>query len=150
MKKYNRQRLILDLIDQKEIHTQEELAELLREQGIHATQATISRDIKELRISKVQTLKGDYKYTVLDTVHDSLNERLHKIIRSSILSIYHNGNMVIIETVMYCAPVVSMTITNAKLENVAGIVSGYDTLFIAPTDISALDTIVHDVEEFIQ
>lgn len=150
MKKYNRQRLILDLIEQQEVQTQEGLAELLRGHGVHATQATISRDIKELRISKVQTVKGDYKYTVLDSVHDSLNERLHKILRSAILSVYHNGNMVIIETVIYCAPVVSMTITNAKLDHVAGIVAGVDTLFIAPTDITQLDQLVKDIEEFIQ
>ena len=96
MKKYNRQRLILTMLAQQEVQTQEGLADLLREQGVHATQATISRDIKELRISKVQTVKGSYKYTVLDSVHDSLNERLHKILRSAILSVYHNGNMVII------------------------------------------------------
>lgn len=58
--------------------------------------------------------------------------------------------MVIIETVIYCAPVVSMTITNAKLNNVAGIVAGVDTLFIAPTDVSLLDVLVKDIEEFIQ
>lgn len=150
MKKYNRQRLILDLIEERDVETQEELAELLRAHGIRATQATISRDIKELRISKVQTLKGDYKYTVLDTVHDSLNERLQKIIRSSILSVSHNGDMVIIQTVIFCAAVVSMTITNAKLKNVAGIVSGHDTLFIAPKDPKQLDQLVADIEELIQ
>lgn len=59
MKKYTRQRLILNLIEENEIQTQEELSEYLKERGVRATQATISRDIKELRISKVQTTDGE-------------------------------------------------------------------------------------------
>ncbi|MCI6157028.1 MAG: arginine repressor [Peptoniphilaceae bacterium] len=150
MKKYNRQRLILDLIEQETIQTQDELSELLDRHGIHATQATISRDIKELRISKVQTTSGEYKYTVLDTAHDSLNERLHKILRSSVLSIAHNGDLVIVQTVSYCAAVCSVAITNAKFNHVAGIVSGYDTLFVAPSDKKYLEQLVKDIKEFIQ
>lgn len=149
MKKYNRQRLILDLIEEKSIQTQEELAELLSQHGIKATQATISRDIKELRITKVQNMKGEYRYTVLDTVHDSLNERLQKITRSSILSISHNDSTVIIQTVIFCASVVAMTITNAQIANVAGIVSGQDTIFISPKSPKDLDQIVTDIEELI-
>ncbi|MDO5690828.1 MAG: arginine repressor, partial [Tissierellia bacterium] len=90
MKKYTRQRLILDLIEDNVIQTQEELSEYLKVNGVRATQATISRDIKELRISKVQTSDGEYRYAIIDTVHDSLNERLEKIFRSAVLSIKRN------------------------------------------------------------
>ena len=61
MKKYTRQRIILDLIEEFEIRTQEELSEYLMTRGVRATQATISRDIKELRISKVQLAEGEYR-----------------------------------------------------------------------------------------
>lgn len=150
MKKYNRQRLILDLIEKQEVKTQEELSDLLKENGVNATQATISRDIKELRISKVQTPSGEYKYTIIDTVHDSLNDRLHKIFRSAVLSVQHNGEMVIVQTVAYSATVCGLTITNAKLDNIAGIVTGHDTIFIAVKDKQYLSSTVDRIKELMQ
>ena len=63
MKKYTRQRLILDIIQNNDVRTQSQLSEILKNQGVNATQATISRDIKELRISKVQSDDYEYKYT---------------------------------------------------------------------------------------
>ncbi len=150
MKKYNRQRLILNIIEEQKVETQEELAELLREKGVKATQATISRDIKELRITKVQSSDGEYRYTVLDTIQDSLNERLKRILTSSILSVHHNGNMVIVQTVLYCAAVCGIAITNAKLSNIVGIVTGVDTIFIAVEDPGKLDQTVEDIWELLK
>ncbi len=150
MKKYNRQRLILNIIEEQKVETQEELAELLREKGVKATQATISRDIKELRITKIQSADGEYKYTVLDTIQDSLNERLKRILTSSILSVHHNGNMVIVQTVLYCAAVCGIAITNAKLSNIVGIVTGVDTIFIAVEDTAKLDQTVEDIWELLK
>lgn len=146
MKKYNRQRLILDLISQNEIKTQDELAELLKAYGVSATQATISRDIKELRISKVQTDEGEYKYTIIDTVHDSMNERLSKIFRSAVLSVHSNGDMIIVQTIAYTATVCGLTITNAKIDGIAGIITGHDTIFIAVDDKEMIDQIIEDIK----
>ena len=109
MKKYTRQRLILNLIEENEIQTQEELSEYLKERGVRATQATISRDIKELRISKVQTTDGEYKYAIIDTVHDSLNERLDKIFKSAVLSIKRNEDIDLILAVPRRWPETLMT-----------------------------------------
>ncbi|MDO5754909.1 MAG: arginine repressor [Tissierellia bacterium] len=150
MKKYTRQRLILDLIEKHNIHTQEELAGLLEKHGATATQATISRDIKELRITKVQTTEGDYIYAIIDTVHDSLNERLDRIFRSAVLSIRHNGDMVIVKTISHTATVCGMTITNQKLENIAGIITGNDTIFIAVEDKNGLDELVEKIQSIIR
>lgn len=150
MKKYSRQRMILDLIDQFEIKTQDELAEKLKDNGVIATQATISRDIKELRISKVQAPDGEYKYTILDTVHDSLNDRIDKMFKSACLSVDHNGEMVIVKTIAYSANICALRITNAKIDNVAGIVSGHDTIFMAVDDHKYLDDVVNAVKELMQ
>lgn len=150
MKKYTRQRLILDLIDENEIHTQEELSEYLEEHGVRATQATISRDIKELRISKVQTKEGEYHYAIIDTVHDSLNERLEKIFRSAVLSIKHNNDLIIIKTISHTAAICGVAITNAKLENVSGIITGNDTIFIAVEDKSGLDQLVNEIKSIVR
>ncbi len=147
MKKYDRQRLILDLIETYDIETQEELSSLLREKGVIATQATISRDIKELRVSKIQTPEGVYKYTVLDTVHDSLNERLNKIFRSSVLSVKKNRDMIILKTISYTATVCGLTITNAKIDGIAGIITGHDTIFIEVEEGYDLDEIMSKIKE---
>ena len=150
MKKYTRQRLILNLIKENEIQTQEELSEYLKERGVRATQATISRDIKELRISKVQTTDGEYKYAIIDTVHDSLNERLDKIFKSAVLSVKRNEDMVIVKTISHTATVCGMTITNAKLKNISGIITGNDTIFIAPEDKSKLEILEEDIKTIIK
>ncbi|MDY6065021.1 MAG: arginine repressor [Finegoldia sp.] len=150
MKKYTRQRLILDLIEENEIHTQEELSEYLEKYGVKATQATISRDIKELRISKVQTKEGEYEYAIIDTVHDSLNERLDKIFKSAVLSIKHNEDMVIVKTISHTATVSAMAIANAKLDNIAGILAGNDTIYIAVEDKSGLGKLVSEIKSIIR
>lgn len=148
MKKYNRQRVILDIIEKNDIRTQEELSEALKLAGISATQATISRDIKELRISKVQTNNDEYKYTVIDSVHDSLNERLLKIFRSAVLSVTNNESFVIVQTVAYAAPVVGLAISNAKIDNIAGVVTGHDTIFVTLYDQSKVEEVVNKIKEF--
>ncbi len=150
MKKYTRQRLILDLIQNNEIHTQEELSDFLENNGVRATQATISRDIKELRISKVQTREGEYHYAIIDTFHDSLNERLDKIFKSAVLNVTHNGDMVIVKTISHTAIVCGTSITNAKLDNVSGIIAGNDTIFVAVEDKSKLDELVNEIKSIIR
>ncbi|MDD7733024.1 MAG: arginine repressor [Firmicutes bacterium] len=150
MKKYNRQRLILDLIENNNVQTQEELSELLKKEGVEATQATISRDIKELRITKIQLPNGLYKYTVLDPIQDSLNERLTNILRSAVLSVHHNDSLIIIQTVLYCAAVCGMAITNAKLNNIEGMVTGMDTIFVAVDDKSQIENTIKDIQELLK
>lgn len=150
MKKYTRQRIILDLIEENEIKTQEELSEFLLTKGVRATQATISRDIKELRISKVQTSEGEYKYALIDTVHDSLNERLDKIFRSAVLSVKRNDDMIIIKTIAHTGTVCGMAVTNNKIKGIAGILTGNDTVFVAVEDKEDIDTILDQIKESIR
>lgn len=75
MKKHTRQRVILDIIKENEIETQEELAEYLLDRKIDITQATISRDIKELRLIKVLTPKGKYKYATMDSQYEGVDRK---------------------------------------------------------------------------
>lgn len=150
MKKYTRQRIILDLIEENEIKTQEELSEFLMTKGVRATQATISRDIKELRISKVQTSEGEYKYALIDTVHDSLNERLDKIFRSAVLSIKRNEDMIIIKTIAHTGTVCGMAVTNSKIKGISGILTGNDTIFITVDDKNDMDKILDQIKESIR
>lgn len=150
MKKYTRQRLILDIIQNNDVKTQSQLSEMLKDHGVDATQATISRDIKELRISKVQTDDYEYKYTVVDTVYDTLTERMEKIFKESVLSIEKTSGLIVIKTISYCATVSGAYITNEKLENVGGIVTGIDTIFITPTSEEKIDLLIEDLRSLIK
>ena len=133
-----------------DVKTQSQLSEMLKDHGVDATQATISRDIKELRISKVQTDDYEYKYTVVDTVYDTLTERMEKIFKESVLSIERSAQLIVIKTISYCATVSGAYITNEKLDNVGGIVTGIDTIFITPTDVDKIDILVEDIRNLIK
>lgn len=150
MKKYTRQRIILDLIENNEIRTQEDLSEYLITRGVKATQATISRDIKELKISKVQTRNGEYKYSVVDTINDSLSERLNKICKLATLSVKHNDDMILIKTISHTASICGTYIENSKIKGVSGIVTGNDTIFIAVEDKQELDRILEEIKKLIR
>lgn len=150
MKKYNRQSLILDLIEQNEIRTQDELSQMLEDRGVKATQATISRDIKELKIFKVQTETGEYKYTILDQMHDSLNERLIKVFNSAVLSIKPNNHLIIVKTIAYCATVCGWHITNAKIDGIAGIITGHDTIMISVEEEYDYRLVVEKIKELMK
>lgn len=150
MKKYTRQRLILDLIEDNVITTQEELSDYLKSNGVRATQATISRDIKALRISKVQTPDGEYRYSIIDAVHDSLNDRIEKIFKSAVLSIKPTENLIIVKTISNTATVCGLAITNAKIKGIAGIVTGNDTIFIALESKNDIEDIIAAIKALIR
>lgn len=150
MKKYTRQRLILDIIQNNEVKTQSQLSDLLKEHGVNATQATISRDIKELRISKVQTDDYEYKYTVIDTVYDSMSERMEKIFKAAVLSVEQSNQLIIVKTISYTATVCGLYITNEKLDNIDGIITGHDTVFIACSDINQMDKTIEEIRDLVK
>ncbi|HHX20700.1 MAG TPA: HTH domain-containing protein, partial [Clostridiales bacterium] len=96
--KSSRQTAILSLVEQQDIRTQEELAEKLRERGISVTQATVSRDIKELRLLKVMSEGGGYKYATADRAEHGISERFVRMFVDSVISINYSGNIVVIRT----------------------------------------------------
>lgn len=149
MRKYDRQRIILSLIEESNVETQEELTALLREQGIVATQATISRDIKELRITKVQTEDGLYKYAVIDTMRDTLNERLQKVFKASVLSFKVNRNRIYINTISYAATVVAQAIVTQKINGIAGIIAGHDTILVDVEEGFDYNRILHKLKDIL-
>ena len=93
-----RQVAILDIIEKQDIETQEDLAEALRQRGIGVTQATVSRDIKELRLLKVLSANGVYKYATADKAEHGLSDRLIRMLTDSVLSISSANNLIVIKT----------------------------------------------------
>ena len=96
--KSKRHSAILKLIASENIETQEDLASLLSEQGYKVTQATVSRDIKELRLIKVQTGEGRYKYATVERAESDLQDRFISMFSSCVISISSSGNLIVIKT----------------------------------------------------
>ena len=134
--KFQRQARILDLIEQQEIETQEELSEQLRALGYNTTQATVSRDIKELRLIKILSAEtGKYKYVAASTeVENSFTTRLRNIFRECVTSIDSAQNMVVIKTLPGLGQAAAMAIDAMRDTRVVGTLGGDDTVFIVMRD----------------
>lgn len=136
--KFQRQAKILDLIDQFEIETQEELSEHLRDLGYTTTQATVSRDIKELRLIKIlSSTTGKYRYAVASSeVENSFTNRLRNIFKECVTEISYAQNMVVIKTLPGLGQAAAMAIDAMRDKRVIGTLGGDDTVFIVMQDSS--------------
>ncbi len=145
MKKYTRQTKILELISKSEVETQEELAEALKNMGIDVTQATISRDIKELRLVKVMSKSGRYKYATIGQSQEGITDRLNKIFENSVVSIDNAMNMVIIKTIPGAAQICASAIDFMGIDEIVGTIAGDDNVFVAIRDMEHVE---HVLQEF--
>ncbi|SHJ48802.1 arginine repressor [Paramaledivibacter caminithermalis] len=128
--KYSRHAKILEIIENHEIETQEELAEYLKKNGFNVTQATVSRDIKELRLIKVLTKNGKYKYAAIKQQDNVVSDRLIKIFRDSVLGIDHSGNIIVLKTLSGAANAAAEAIDVLDLKGVTGTMAGDNTIFV--------------------
>lgn len=142
--KYTRHKKVLEIIENKEIETQEELSDELKKQGLNVTQATVSRDIKELRLIKVLTKDGKYKYATLIDQDNILSDRLVKIFKNSIISIDHAGHIIVIKTLIGSAQAAAAAIDVIGLDDIVGTIAGDDTIFLVIRDVDKIEeTIEH-------
>ncbi|MEZ0536075.1 arginine repressor [Caldicellulosiruptoraceae bacterium PP1] len=144
--KSDRQQRILDIIQNNEIETQEELVEILKNLGYDVTQATISRDIKELRLTKVLTETGKYKYAVLGTKENNITEKLIKVFSEAIINVDTADNLVIIKTIMGAAQSAAAAVDSLDWPEVVGTIAGDDTIFIATKSIEYAEKIVDRIQ----
>ncbi len=128
--KYNRHAKILDIIESYEIETQDELADKLREIGMDVTQATISRDIKELRLVKVLTPGGKYRYSAIHGDSGNMNDRLLVIIKEAFVSCDYANNILVIKTLPGMAQAVAATLDALGWNDIVGTIAGDDTIMI--------------------
>lgn len=130
MDKSKRQKHIIEIIKNKPIETQQELSIELEKLGINSTQATISRDIKDLRILKVQTGKGSFRYTTMDKVNYSLDSRIKKIFKLGVLTIDLSEAGIVVKTIDKLAGLCSDYIESLNLAGVVGMVYSNNTVLI--------------------
>ena len=129
--KSKRQKRILEIIAQEPVRTQGELAAILQNEGIHVTQATVSRDIKELRLIKVARGEAGYAYSLpkgQPAMQD--NSRLRRIFRDAVLRIADSGNLIVIHTLPGNANSVCSLLDAAEWEEYLGAVAGDDTILV--------------------
>ncbi len=128
--KRTRQAAILSMIDNQPIETQEELAEALRRQGFDVTQATVSRDIKELRLVKTLGKNGKYIYAQASRAEQTLSDRFGRIFLASVISMEYAGNIVVIKTLAASANVAAEAIDGMRLKEVLGTMAGDNTVLV--------------------
>ena len=128
--KSKRHSKIIDLVSNNDIETQEDLANMLKELGFEVTQATISRDIRELKLTKVTASTGKQKYIVLSSINNSVtSEKFVSVFREAVLYIDHAQNIVVIKTLEGMAMGIGAAIDAMSNSEVMGCIAGDDTLF---------------------
>lgn len=129
--KKGRHEKIIELIQTKEINTQDELLIRLRDCGYNVTQATVSRDIKELKLVKIMSKSGKYCYALSSVKQVDAKSSLQPLFSSSVLFVDYAQNLVVIKTVPGMAQAVCTTIDAAGFEELVGSIAGDDTIFLA-------------------
>ena len=149
--KRRRQAKILELIEQGMVETQEELTNLLRQHGFDATQATVSRDIKDLRLVKILTEEGRYRYALSQEEGARMPfARLRTIFRESITSYEQAQNIVVIKTLPGLASAACSAIDSMQLPAVVGTLAGDDTAFLAMRSTGEAVAFCEEIHKLLQ
>ena len=145
-----RQSEILKLIRAEEVETQEQLLALLREKGYTATQATISRDIKELRLVKEQTGQGTYRYAVTDRKSSADSEaRLRNIFKEGVTSVDVAQNIVVVRTMPGLASAACSALDGMEIPGMVGSLAGDDTGILIMRDSASAQKFVSEIHKLL-
>ena len=148
--KSQRQAKILEIIANKNIETQEQLLAELQAEGFRGTQATISRDIKELRIVKELTSLGTYRYsTSTSDLGSSFSARLNTIFRECVISFDYAQNIIVVRTLPGLASAAGSAIDAMNLNTIVGTLAGDDTVMIVMRDTNAAATLCGEIKSLL-
>jgi transcriptional regulator of arginine metabolism len=129
--KISRQSKIIELINKYDIETQEDLADRLMKDGYNVTQATVSRDIRELKLTKVAVDGGRQKYIVLQKIEPGMSEKYTRVLRDGFLSMDRAQNIMVIKTVPGMAMAVAAALDALQMNSIVGCIAGDDTVMCA-------------------
>lgn len=129
--KKNRHDKIAEIIGKYDVETQEELAGRLREAGYAVTQATVSRDIREMKLSKVPTGGGRQKYVILEQGDGHMSDKYIRVLRDGFVSMDMARNILVVKTVSGMAMAVAAALDALRYDEVVGCIAGDDTIFVA-------------------
>jgi transcriptional regulator of arginine metabolism len=122
---------IIELINQYDIETQEELADKLKQAGYKVTQATISRDIRELKLTKISGSKGRSRYAVLESQNQNMSEKYTRVLKDAFLSMDMAQNILVIKTVSGMAMAAAAALDELNWDEIVGCIAGDNTIMCA-------------------
>ncbi len=147
--KKRRHELILEFIKNNNVSTQEEILTMLSSNGFNVTQATISRDIKELKLIKEHYGKNETRYAVTDRT-DNSNDNFKAIFKRSTLSVDSAMNIVVIKCYPGTANAACMALENIHLDGVVGTLAGDDTIFVVCREMNATNTVIDSIKAMLK
>ncbi len=148
--KARRQAKILELIKNSVIETQEELAEALGREGIPVTQATVSRDIKELQLTKVPTGDGRYRYALPDEMPSVTWDKRRRIFQESVLGVDYSENIIVVKSLPGTAPGVGAALDHLGWEEMIGSVAGDDAVLVVVRPKEAAPKVVERIRSLMR
>jgi len=148
--KENRHSIILEIIKNEDIETQDDLADRLRARNINVTQATVSRDIKELNLIKTLSHTGKYKYAQVNTNNNSTISALSYIFSNTAISVERIDKILVVKTITASAAVAAEAIDSFNLEGIAGTIAGDNTIFILVRTDEKAEELKLEIEKLIK
>ena len=145
--KLGRQSVIMAIINERDIETQNQLMDALAERGVKSTQATLSRDIRDMRLVKELGPKGNYRYVAAAKQETpDLDARLKKIFKESLVSYDVAQNIVVLKTLPGLANGACSALDGMDIEGLVGTLAGDDTAFLAMKDNASANTLYKEIE----
>ena len=150
--KVSRQAKILELIAENEIETQEEIARLLNENGYNVTQATVSRDLRELKLTKVTVERGRQKYIALQQPgsENLMIDKYVRILQNGFVSVDNAMNIIVIRTVAGMAMAVAAALDALHIEGIVGCIAGDDTIMCAVRTLKDTENVIKKLRKLIE
>ena len=148
--KRQRHEVVVDLINRYDIETQEELAAYLREEGFDVTQATVSRDIRELKLSKIATGDGRQKYIIFKNDDSFLGDKYIRVLKDGFVSMSMAQNILVIKTVAGMAMAVAAAVDALKLPEVVGCIAGDDTIMAAIKSVEDTAVVIEKINNMLE
>lgn len=145
-----RQQVILEIITNQEIDTQEDLCKELARRNFKVTQATVSRDVKELKLYKVAGTKKKYRYSSIETYVNSVTDRMTNLFRECVLTINYANNLILIKTMRGNGSTVGVFVDSLQIPEIIGSVAGDDTLLIVTDKNESSPKVVDILTEYIK
>ena len=145
-----RHRKIVELVEKHDIETQEELAGLLKKEGFGVTQATVSRDIRELKLSKISMGNGRQKYVVLKQDESHMEDKYIRVLRDGFASMDMAQNILVIKTVSGMAMAVAMALDSMKFSEIVGCIAGDDTIMVAVRTVGETEQLMDKIHSLIE
>ena len=147
--KKNRHQKIIELVDSYAIETQEELAERLKAEGYNVTQATVSRDIRALKLSKVSCGNGKQKYVAMKQEDSLLSEKYIRVLKDGFVSMDQAQNILVIKTVSGMAMAVAAAVDAMEMKEIVGSIAGDDTIMVAVRTIEDTQAVMEKIAEIV-